>query len=876
MKALFRILIFSFLLPTSLFAQNCKEIVGYYPNWQWYDRNKLVNPTTIDYSKYTVINYAFFKPETNGTISGTDSWADDNLLNGPMNWQTNVPDSTQSLAYRCHVNNVKFMASVGGWTLSDNFPQIAASATKRAVFAHACLQLISSYHFDGIDIDWEYPCLVEHSGTIADKQNFTTFLQQIRDSLNAKTLITGKTYYLSAALPAGPDNMNNLEWGNIASILSFLNIMTYDFFGAWDNSANHNCPLKSPTQGTSTFNCDSAISKILNVYNVPANKVNMGVAFYGRSAKTLNAPALFGAIDNHQVDNATFSADDGCPLYYNILPKLNLFTQYWDSSAKVPYLLGNVNLKTFVSFDDTNSIALKAQYINNKNLRGAIIWEITGDYIETSIGSGVIAGTPMVNKLNAVMCGATITNCNPTSSTTNIMVCSTQLPYTWNSINYTSTGIYTLHFINSGGCDSAAVLNLSVYSFPSTLKIKTTGAVSVCEPEVVNLVLDHAAGTFTGCSFQWNLGGASIVGATDSFYNANASGNYTVTISSLNGNCFKSSGSKSIAIKTKPLAVFSASGATTFCAGSSVTLTAPVISGYTYYWLKDGINFGSGSSKVVKLSGDYNLIVKLNGCYDTSDNAMNVAVNPLPVASIAALDSIIICAGDSTTLQAMPLSFGNLFYWYNGNVLLDSSIANQFEAKTTGNFKVMVKDNNGCLSKVSATMVKEKVRLVPNPIITPLGSTAIPSGGYVKLKATPSMGVIWQWNKNGVPISGATYKGYVATQAGDYTLFVNLNGCTATSSIVTVTMMGNKKAIVENDVIAYPNPVKDELTMKFSNNFSGKIVLYDISGKQIKWWKWTELTNEIQLDFKDVLFGIYMLNIADDSGNVKNVKLIKE
>ncbi len=40
------------------FAQNCKEVVGYYPNWQWYDRSKLVNPATIDYSKYSIINYA--------------------------------------------------------------------------------------------------------------------------------------------------------------------------------------------------------------------------------------------------------------------------------------------------------------------------------------------------------------------------------------------------------------------------------------------------------------------------------------------------------------------------------------------------------------------------------------------------------------------------------------------------------------------------------------------------------------------------------------------------------------------------------------------------------------------------------------------------
>ena len=68
------------LLGVVLKAQPCKEIVGYYPNWQWYDRAQLVKPATIAYTKYSVINYCFFKPEVSGLISNTDAWADENLL----------------------------------------------------------------------------------------------------------------------------------------------------------------------------------------------------------------------------------------------------------------------------------------------------------------------------------------------------------------------------------------------------------------------------------------------------------------------------------------------------------------------------------------------------------------------------------------------------------------------------------------------------------------------------------------------------------------------------------------------------------------------------------------------------------------------------
>ena len=51
-------------------AQTCTEVIGYYPNWQWYDRGQLVKPTTIQYSKYSIINYAFFKPEGIEITSG--------------------------------------------------------------------------------------------------------------------------------------------------------------------------------------------------------------------------------------------------------------------------------------------------------------------------------------------------------------------------------------------------------------------------------------------------------------------------------------------------------------------------------------------------------------------------------------------------------------------------------------------------------------------------------------------------------------------------------------------------------------------------------------------------------------------------------------
>lgn len=401
-------------------AQSCPDIIGYYPNWQWYDRAKLVNPMTIQYAKYTIINYAFFKPEATGLISSTDTWADENLLLGQINWST-TPVSyypNTSIIERAHNANTKVLPSIGGWTLSNNFPSIAADNTKRITFAHSCCDLIRTYHFDGIDIDWEYPSYIPNGGTAADKQNFTTFLQVIRDSLTALGLQQSKTYMLTACFGAAQSNMQNVEWNSVKNIVDIINLMTYDYFGSWDAVANHNAPLHRPLQGDVTFNIDSSVTYLMNNYQVPSNKIATGVAFYGRSAKTSGTPALFAPITG-VVDNVTFSDDDGTPPYYNVLKMQNLFTRLWDADAKVPYLVGNGSLQTFVSFDDQESIGLKANYMKSKNLRGAIIWEITGDYVETTIGSGIIGGTPLVDTLKSVFCNTIPAGIIPISLTDN-------------------------------------------------------------------------------------------------------------------------------------------------------------------------------------------------------------------------------------------------------------------------------------------------------------------------------------------------------------------------------------------------------------------------------------------------------------------------
>lgn len=406
------------LLSSNTFSQNnCKEVIGYYPNWQWYDRNKLVNPESINYSKYTIINYSFVYPLPNGIITLTDPWADKNLLLGTINWGTAPAgyDSSYdlgnpayhnpntSLIYHAHQNNVPVMMSIGGWTLSEDFPLIAATPSYRTNFAHSCNELVRVYNIDGIDIDWEYPGFTDHGGTVDDITNYTLLLQEIRDSLDVMEIQTGKDLMLTAAFSGDPNKMDDIEWDAIVPILDYINLMSYDFFGAWESETNHNSPLYAPANGNPDFNCNSAIQRLINDYNVPSEKINLGVAFYGRSVKTSGTPLLHGPTTS-TADLVTFAADEGTPLYYNVINEINSFDYNWDPTAQVPYLTGNNGLNTFLSYDDERSIGLKGQYIVDHNLAGAIIWEITGDYIESGPGSGIISATPLVDTLNLALC----------------------------------------------------------------------------------------------------------------------------------------------------------------------------------------------------------------------------------------------------------------------------------------------------------------------------------------------------------------------------------------------------------------------------------------------------------------------------------------
>ncbi|MBL0343249.1 MAG: T9SS type A sorting domain-containing protein [Bacteroidetes bacterium] len=166
---------------------------------------------------------------------------------------------------------------------------------------------------------------------------------------------------------------------------------------------NHNAPIYKPHEGNAAYNIHASISQLIEIYKVPSDKITLGLAFYGRSVTMNNNDGLHSR-SNGLADALTFPEEKGTPSYYNIVSKSKLFNRNWDESAQVPYLTGKNGLLSFVSFDDPESITLKAIYALENNLKGVVIWDISGDYIETFPGSGLISETPLCDAIKKAFC----------------------------------------------------------------------------------------------------------------------------------------------------------------------------------------------------------------------------------------------------------------------------------------------------------------------------------------------------------------------------------------------------------------------------------------------------------------------------------------
>jgi len=354
-----------------------RKVTGYFPEWGVYDAHDNFTPDKIDFSQLTHLNYGFGIVK-NGEVQIHDTEQGPKLL-------SQLDEMTEDAG-------VSYMASIGGWNNSLEGVFEEATATDAGVdkLTNSMLAFMLEWGFDGIDVDWEYP------DTDAEKTQFTKLMQSLRSKLDAQGKKDDKYYQLSAAVTT---NHNNIEFINptvTTPLMDSVNVMAYDFHGAFDPITGHNAPLYANSKDADQkFNSSSAMKEYADTYKVPKNKLLMGIPFYGRGWGNVEPteiiqglPGLFapGSATVHGAwdDDGQFT---GTNPWYLLKQKAagGDYTRYWDRESRVPYLY-NAATKEFLTYDDPQSVREKVDFINNEGYGGAIIWDLSGDTPDHELG----------------------------------------------------------------------------------------------------------------------------------------------------------------------------------------------------------------------------------------------------------------------------------------------------------------------------------------------------------------------------------------------------------------------------------------------------------------------------------------------------------
>lgn len=129
-------------------------------------------------------------------------------------------------------HNLVLSLSIGGWTLSNGFHNMAKTAAGRSAFAKSTAGLFKRFPmFSEVDLDWEYPNNIGNNNPHGpeDGENYALLIAELTKEFAA---INRKDIKISIACSAVP---STLEHSNIKGLLAAglygLNVMTYDFFG---------------------------------------------------------------------------------------------------------------------------------------------------------------------------------------------------------------------------------------------------------------------------------------------------------------------------------------------------------------------------------------------------------------------------------------------------------------------------------------------------------------------------------------------------------------------------------------------------------------------------------------------------------------------
>ena len=251
------------------------------------------------------------------------------------------PDRLKEIVALKKINpSLKVLLSIGGWG-AGGFSEMASTVKTRKAFARDCKRVIDEFGIDGIDMDWEYPSrsAAGISSSPEDIGNFTILMKDIREAIGKDRMLT----------LASISTAKYVDFRAIDPYIDLVNIMGYDMAHP---PYHHSGLFRSEHTGSMTSS--EAIRAHLDA-GVPKNKLVLGLPFYGHGSDDLPRD-----------------------VHYRDIINLSGYKKQWDDKAKVPYMTNDKG-KFILCYEDSNSIAIKCDYIRQTGLRGAMYWEYHSD-----------------------------------------------------------------------------------------------------------------------------------------------------------------------------------------------------------------------------------------------------------------------------------------------------------------------------------------------------------------------------------------------------------------------------------------------------------------------------------------------------------------
>jgi chitinase len=328
-----------------------------------FSRNRVIDPAGIAAGKLTHINYAFA------------NIADGKIIEGFENDAKNFEVLSGLRASHPHLN---ILISVGGWTWSGGFSDMALTDESRRRFVDSAVEFVRRHNLDGVDIDWEYPGLpgIGNPYRPEDKENFTALMTGLRAALDKEGAAQKRRYWLTFAAGANvPECLDHIEIGKVQAVVDFVNLMTYDFREAEsDVLAGHHSNLYTHPADDKQLSADRAVREYLAA-GVPPAKVVVGVPFYGHVWAEVK-PVANGLYQPGKPPRERIDASYG-NLSAQLINK-NGYARLWDKKAQAPYLW-NASKRIFIAYEDPESLRLKCRYIRDHKLGGVMFWEYYAD-----------------------------------------------------------------------------------------------------------------------------------------------------------------------------------------------------------------------------------------------------------------------------------------------------------------------------------------------------------------------------------------------------------------------------------------------------------------------------------------------------------------